>query len=273
MPQISRHFEDKELVYAWFNAMHTRIDLLLWSNHHTCDELIQCIDAISRETARIEQMGSRFRPDSEVSRLNATKAGTWCNLSYELCRLLDDCIDYSKQTGGLFDITASLHSSGRNCTDKFETDIRSCRVRRHTEDVRIDLSGYLKGYALGHAVSLARQNGIQNGLLNFGNSSIYALGKHPEGGKWPIACHKHPERPYLLSNLCLTTSGNETEQRRHIIHPLTGEYITGEKEISVITRLPEEGEVMSIVQFIQTYSSIQTQTFDQHKQEQTLAFG
>ena len=91
MPHISRHFEDKELVYAWFDAMHTRIDLLLWSNHHTCDELIQCIDAISRETARIEQMGSRFRPDSEVSRLNATKAGTWCNLSYELCRLLDDC--------------------------------------------------------------------------------------------------------------------------------------------------------------------------------------
>lgn len=50
-----------------------------------------------------------------------------------------------------------------------------------------------------------------------GNSSILALGNHPVGSGWKI-------NDILLHNECLTTSGNDSPSRRHIVSPQNGNW-------------------------------------------------
>lgn len=255
MEHICRNMGGASLLYAWFEAMHTRIDLLLYHLDFSERELLLLADGIQEEVVRIEAFGSRFLPCSEVSAVNTSIPGEWTNVSVELLQIIIDCMDYAVKTDGLFDITASPESRGISLSEKLEVDVNRCAVRRLSESVRIDLSGYLKGYALGRCVNLLRKGGINDALLSFGNSSVYGMGNHPCGDGWPVSTKFCPEKVYRLCNTCLTTSGNYAEGRMHIVHPLTGELIGGKKEVSVLTDRPEEGEVMSIVRFLQQYGS------------------
>ena len=70
MEHISRKLNSgADLVYSWFEAMHTRIDLVMWSASSDAGHLLETASAIEDEVRRIESVGSRFIPDSEVSRL------------------------------------------------------------------------------------------------------------------------------------------------------------------------------------------------------------
>lgn len=245
---------DKALLYAWFEAMHTRIDVLLWQYEASKDFLLQMVEAVRAEVERIESWGSCFRPDSEVSSLNVGEVGCWQNVSSELCQVLSDCIGYSESTGGLFDITASSVCWGVPISSKIEVNAERQVVRRLSESAFVNLSGYLKGYALKCSMAIIRAGGIRNALVNFGNSSVYALGNHPCGDGWAVSAGAIPGVVYTLKDCCLTTSGNASETRKHIVNPLTGELVGGKKEVSVVTDSPEAGEVNSIVRFLQEYS-------------------
>lgn len=49
----------------------------------------------------------------------------------------------------------------------------------------------------------------------------------------------------LLYNECLTTSGNESSQRKHIISPRSGEFVKGARQIAVVTADGSIGEILS----------------------------
>lgn len=49
----------------------------------------------------------------------------------------------------------------------------------------------------------------------------------------------------LLYNECLTTSGNESSQRKHIISPRSGEFVKGARQIAVVTADGAIGEILS----------------------------
>lgn len=248
MQYLCRHIgEERNLVYAWFEAMHTRIDMMLWDTTET-DELKCVAGKIENETRRIEQMGSRFLEGSEVDRINKTAGSCPVKVSDELCSLLSRCLEYARQWNGLFDITASEGTAHCPCWERLV--INPPFVTRIDGSARIDLSGCLKGYALDCAVAMLKQAGIRNGLLSFGNSSVYGLGNHPNGSGWPVADENALERQHVLHDECLTTSGNNTQTRRHIVHPLTGKLVEGKRTASVITSTGEEGEVLSIVKFL-----------------------
>lgn len=71
-----------------------------------------------------------------------------------------------------------------------------------------------------------------------GNSSILALGNHPVGSGWKI-------NDILLHNECLTTSGNDSPSRRHIVSPQNGKLVEGVKQIAVVTTNGSIGEILS----------------------------
>lgn len=79
---------------------------------------------------------------------------------------------------------------------------------------------------------------IENALINMGNSSILALGNHPVGSGWKI-------NDILLHNECLTTSGNDSPNRRHIVSPRNGKLVEGVKQIAVVTTDGSIGEILS----------------------------
>lgn len=96
---------------------------------------------------------------------------------------------------------------------------------------------------------------MEDALINMGNSSVLALGHHPMADGWKIdfgqaaSPHKiHPE--LLLRNECLTTSGNDSHERKHIIDPRNGKLVEGKREVAVVTTDEAEGEILSTSLFV-----------------------
>ncbi len=246
MNTICRDLADGgSLVYAWFEAMHTRIDLVLWDRGVDVEAIKTICTEIEREVRRIEKLGSCFDPDSELFEINSAPSGISTSISEEMCEILSRCIDYNESSEGYFDVTAV---AGRKTNTRDNLSLNGKSVVRKEEDIKINLSGFLKGYALDKAVEMVCKAGVSNALLNFGNSSIGALGNHPLGEGWIVATAMG-ERFHLKNNY-LTTSGNENEKRRHIIDPLTGNVMEGKGMVSVITATAEAGEVQSTTLFI-----------------------
>ena len=70
MQHISRVLSDgSTVVYAWFQAMHTRVDLLLKSGHLMDKDLLDVADGIHAVITALEKAGNRFDPESELWRL------------------------------------------------------------------------------------------------------------------------------------------------------------------------------------------------------------
>ena len=241
--------DGSSLVYSWFEAMHTRMDIMLWDKEKA--DLETVAENIMAEVMRIEQMGSCFLQESEVSAVNASEVGVPVRVSEELYQILFRSLEYNTCTEGYFDIAASISIGGLRLNQKIRLE-NDCMVTRLHEDVRINLSGLLKGYALDRARAIMTGSSVRNGLLNFGNSSVAALGNHPHGEGWPVST---PGIEYILHDECLTTSGNDSAQRRHIINPLNGTLLEGKGMVSVVTQTAEEGEVLSTVKFIKEHKT------------------
>ena len=71
--------------------------------------------------------------------------------------------------------------------------------------------------------------------VNFGQSAV------TQEKEWP---------EIFLKNECLTTSGNDSHERKHIIDPQTGKLIEGKREVAVVTANGTVGEVLSTSLFV-----------------------
>lgn len=252
--------------YAWFEALHTRVDLLLLAPLSE-SEFEAAEAAVRKELLAVEKMGNRFDPDSELSRaVQAANQGLECDLSPELYALLARCLRAHRETGGLFDITINSPAFYPGLINRVrltgEDPSKSPRQGRlefqlandaqplpsptgegaGVRPIILDLSGILKGYALERLRPLLPAYGITDALISLGNSSILSLGSNPSD---------------IPSGQCLTTSGNATPDRRHIRNPLTGEFITGQRTVSVITPNAIDGEILATTRFIQEASPLQ----------------
>lgn len=238
------------LLYAWFPSLHTRADLIL-CGEQTEDELKDIVEEIARMLASLEQKANCYNPHSELARLNATAHLAPQTVSTELWPLLRFSLEANRRTGGLFDVT--VHSES-HCADTIHHIHLSEQERTlyfEQQGIHINLSGLLKGYALDCIRSLLLRRQVAHALVNLGNSSVMALGHHPNGNGWKVsfADGRREENEVVLYDECLTTSGNDSESRRHIIHPLTGRLIEGKKEMAVVTSGGAEGEVLSTALF------------------------
>ncbi len=206
-------------------------------------------EIVFQEIARIENLLSKYIPESEVSRLN--KSGS-LKLNPETFYVLRKSEEFCRLTNGAFDITVGPLMGLWGFTDgKFrqpsEEEIKNTLgftgcgkiILRPTDNsaefaapgVKIDLGGIGKGYALDCAVRKLKERGITNCLINAGGQ-ISALGGR-FGKPWKVAV-KNPRargvRGFLkLNDRSVSTSGDyeqyftRGEQRfAHILDPRTG---------------------------------------------------
>lgn len=236
---------NRKFLYAWFQAMHTRIDLIVHTDDETVD-LMGIAEKAGKETERIETFANRFDENSELSYINQNAFTRVIPVSEELFTMLADCQQYHRQSSGFFDISINSTNNLPEGMKYLELDPETQSVRFHHKDLNLDLSGYLKGYALGRVVRLLKSGGIENALINFGNSSVYALGNHPYGKGWKINTEDN-DLPVdrVLSNECLTTSGHRENREWPVINPLTGAALGKGMLVSVLSSDPAVGEVVS----------------------------
>src|SRR5262245_8363334 len=171
---------------------------------------------------------SRFRTDSELSRLNA-RAGEWVAVSPLLFDVTATALEAARATNGVFDPTLlrQLVSLGYDrtfarlpaITPPLRETIqpgggwRGIRLDRDDrriflpESVALDFGGIAKGMAADAAVERLRERGIAAGCVNAGGD-LATFGLPPDGDGWPIGVEgARATRMITLRRGALATSG------------------------------------------------------------------
>src|SRR5581483_8068359 len=156
---------------------------------------------------------SRFRPESELSRLNAS-AGLEVRVGPIVLAAVEAALDAARATAGLFDPTLlpDLVRVGydRSFDEMGEPDSPAARPRgggdwreihvdRGRRTVRLpagcglDLGGVAKGMAVDAAIELLTATGLESALVDAGGDlRVHGL---PPGGAPPLATGRDPSSP------------------------------------------------------------------------------
>ena len=139
--------EGDGLLYAWFSSMHTRVDILLYSQKPE-EELMSVVERIHAALSYLEKIANYYDPASELAVINRTASICPVILSRQLYTMIDLCMEYHGKTSGCFDVT--VHSENYN-PDTIHSVYLSAEERSiffQQPGITINLSGFLKGYAL-----------------------------------------------------------------------------------------------------------------------------
>lgn len=254
------------LAYAqWLTGeeaiMGTAIRVELWADDKVAGEA--AIAAVMAEMHRIDRAMSPYKPESELSRINREAADHPVPISQEMFNLLSRSIEFSKLSGGAFDITFSsvgyMYDYRRHIkpTDKeieqalpgidyrhILLDAQKRTVRFARPGVRIDLGGIGKGHAVDNGIALLKQRGITQAIVTAGGDSR-VLGD--KGGRpWMVGIRDPRRKDNMVAvipliNSAISTSGDyeryfeaDGVRYHHILNPKTGRAATGVHSVSVI---------------------------------------
>lgn len=223
--------------------MATVFDLIIV--HENKDYAQQAAWEAIKEIDRLENELSRFKPNSDISRINNLKVGERIVLSADAFNCISRGIELHKKTRGAFNITCGAllkcwlnpdYTLKNPTEDEIENAIRLSRIENivlHKEDftleivqegTTIDLGAFGKGYAIDVAAEILSEWNINCALLSSGRSSIKAIGK-PEGqSDWTISisnpADKKVIKTFSVSDISLGASG--LTKGSHIINTITG---------------------------------------------------
>jgi thiamine biosynthesis lipoprotein len=231
----------------------------------------RALAAARAEVEACEAALSRFRPESDLSRLNAAR-GEWLSVDRRLVEALRLALGAREETDGRFDPTvlpalvaagydrsfeqievrAPRRADGWRAGAQIEVREGRARVER---GAAVDLGGIGKGYAATRALRAMEcaWPGLPGGLVDLGGDLALA-GSTPEGGPWQIAI-ADPRRPGTTAGLLLlqgggvATSGRDVRRfgpdgsLHHLIDPATGEpAVPGPLSVTVVARTAAEAE-------------------------------
>ena len=243
-------------------------------------------EAVAESAARAKELESLCgtkNPDSDVSRLNAMAGQGYVPLHDEVYHMLEVAQQYAALSDGAFDVTIGPLSRLWREARKAERvpapeEVAAARklvgwemlhLRPENRSaflalpgMAIDLGGLAKGFVLDEARRIYQAHGVENGLIDFGSSSICALGHNPEGEPWNIGL-RHPRREkdselmavLPLSGAMMSTSGDyerrhyflqDGRRYHHIIDPRTG-YPTGDEAVSATVTLQDDAPDAGLV--------------------------
>jgi thiamine biosynthesis lipoprotein len=241
--------------------MGTRCAVELWAEDRRAGEA--AIEAVFADMRRIDAAMSTYKPDSEVSRVNASAGKGPVAISAELFALLETAQQYSKLSNGVFDITyasvgylydyrAHVRPDG-SAIDKAlsSIDYRQLRLDPAKRTIafgkpgmRIDLGGIGKGYAVDRGIDILKARGVAHAMVNAGGDTR-VLGDR-RGQPWVIGI-RHPDRAdevvlrIPLEDAAFSTSGDyeryfdeDGVRYHHIIDPKTGQSPHGVRSVTVI---------------------------------------
>ncbi len=225
-----------------------------------------------------ERALSRFRPESELSRLNA-RAGTAVTVGRILFAAVEAALEAARATGGLFDPTLR-HELVRLGYDRSFEEIgdapapagrprgggawRTIVVDRPAGVVTLpagsglDLGGIAKGMAVDAALELLAGIGVETALVSAGGD-LAVLGLPPGRRAWGVLVGVDPAGPVVpLVRGGLATSGTGRRrwrqggaERHHLVDPETGEPAeSGLREVTVAggtCRIAEAGATAAFV--------------------------
>lgn len=237
------HYYDASSLFhgSLLNIMGTRLDaVFIETDRALCESVWQKTVA---ELLRLDKMFNRFDIESEIYSVNLRAPTERVVASDELMSVLISCKRYHLLSLGLFDVTLSDF-------DAVDLDTEHQTISFSEKNVSIDFGACAKGYALDKVKQVLVEADIKDALIDFGNSSVLALGHHPFGDCWKISV----ENPFRtgeivdvieLRDVALSISGNMPTHLKHIVNPRTHQFIEDKKIVSIIAQNSFEAEILS----------------------------
>jgi len=157
-----------------------------------------------------------------------------------------------------------LHETGKTeayrpktVKEKILIDKTNKSLKLADENIKIDLGGYGKGYALQQVQKIIAQTKIENGIISFGESSVWAWGKHPAGKDWRLGIKDLYNQGKSVTEIDLynksvsissnyfTSDDGKLINKKHIINPKEAAIGNDVKITAVISESPVQAEILS----------------------------
>ncbi|HET9887221.1 MAG TPA: FAD:protein FMN transferase [bacterium] len=198
------------------------------------------------EAQRVDRLLSNYRPESELSLLNAA-SGRALRVSSDFHAYLRRARRDSERTAGAFDITVGPLVDLLRRRDPSPSDVArahglvgskllvfpdSTHAMLSKEGMSLDPGGDGKGYAIDAMVRVLRRQGITSAWIDFGRSSMYGLGAPQDRVAWTAALPSFDPSKVItiaLRDCGLSVSAalvpedeNDPKPRAHIVDPRSG---------------------------------------------------
>jgi len=237
----------------WFQRdeaiMGTRVAVELWSEDSALAQ--RAMDAVIAEMRRTDELMSTYKPESQLSQVNAHAAERPVQVDADIIEVVERGLEMSRLSGGAFDLTyasvgylydyrAHQHPTEQQIDAALPgVDYRQVQVDRAArtirflrQGVRIDVGGIAKGYAVDRSIERLREMGIQHAMVNAGGDTRL-LGDR-RGKPWVVGIRDPRNEGQMVTRLplvdeAISTSGDyeryfeeDGVRYHHILVPGTG---------------------------------------------------
>ena len=267
---------------ASHRAMGTVFTVVVYGSNS--DYLEGVTNLVFQEIDQLDDQMSNYKPSSELSAINREAARQAVIVEPRLFKLIQDSLEYSRESGGAFDITVGplmkswgfFRGKGRLPSKSelaqvlkrigyqhIKLDASERTIQFDTPGIEIDLGAIAKGYSVGRAVDILRDNGIKVALISSGTSSLYALGSPPGEHGWQISVRNPLDTGKAacvlrLQNLSLAVSGDYEKFFKlggktyaHIMDPHTGRPVENMLSTAVVSPSATDSDALSTSFFVE----------------------
>ncbi len=239
------------------------------------EQLSATWDEVFAAARRFDALFTTYTPHSPLSHLNAQAGQGLQTVPAEVSDIVRLSQHYTALTNGAFDITVRpllrlWRQAATTQTQPAAAAIRHTlrfigshklrfaaphRVGLPASGMALDLGGIGKGYALDRIAKRLYEQGRPNALLNFGQSSLWALGRPHDGEGWRLLL-RQPNGEIVglatFSDQALSISGSLGQSLKvagqrygHIIDPRTGRPVQRDLLACVVAPSAAQAEALS----------------------------
>jgi len=250
-----------EWFYREEAIMGTRVAVELWSEDAGLAR--RAMDAVIAEMRRTDELMSTYKPESQLSAVNAHAFDGPVAVDTEIIDVVSRALEFSRLSDGAFDITyasvgylydyrAHQRPSGEQVAAALPgVDYRQVQVdREHNtirflrKGVRIDLGGIGKGHAVDRSIDSLRKLGIEHAMVNAGGDTRL-LGDR-RGKPWIVGVRDPRNEGKMVTRLplegeAISTSGDyeryfeeDGVRYHHILVPGTGDVARAVRSATII---------------------------------------
>jgi thiamine biosynthesis lipoprotein len=271
---LSAHAEWRQRTEA---IMGTRIFVEVWADEAAKGD--DAIEAVMGEMRRIDELMSHYKPESQLSQINARAAQEPVQVDPELFDLIKLSTHYSEITEGAFDITYA--SVGhlydyphhvRPSEDQIKAALPAVNWRNMLFDpvhhtvrfehpgMRIDLGGIGKGYAVDRGIGILQARGIKHAVVTAGGDSRI-IGDRM-GRPWLVGIRNPDDASKVVTRIPLVDSAMSTSgdyerffdekgvRYHHIIDPRTGHSASKVRSATILAPTATQTDGMSKTAFV-----------------------
>jgi len=266
-----------EWLYREEAIMGTRCAVELWATDRAAGNA--AIEAVLADMRRVDLLMSTYKPESEISRVNANAAREPVAVTAELFGLLQTAQQYSALSKGAFDITYASVGYLYDYRQHFHPDEKTIAAALPSVDyrqlkldpanrtvsfgkpgMRIDLGGIAKGYAVDRGIEILKARGFAHAMVNAGGDTRVSGDRF--GKPWIVGI-RHPDRKdevalrIPLTDAAFSTSGDYERffdeggvRYHHIIDPKTGHSPHAVRSVTIIASNATRTDGLSKTVFI-----------------------